>query len=121
MTLSIIITILIAHFVADWLLQTSWMAQNKWNQWRALSAHVAVYTLIMVIAGFNLGIESSMIAGVAWGLLNGALHYWIDYITSKITHTYWDRKDFRAFFLAIGADQLIHYLILFWTYSIFFS
>ena len=66
---------IVAHMVGDYLLQTDWQAKNKRGglsggvALRALSAHVATYTLAFVPALIWIGGE----LGAGWALLTGAL------------------------------------------------
>jgi hypothetical protein len=73
---SVLAAYLVAHMVGDYLLQTDWQARNKHGglgrdrtAWRALSAHVATYTLAFVPAGIWIGSE----VGAGWGILATAL------------------------------------------------
>ena len=43
--MSDLLALLTTHFVADFVLQSDWMVQNKSKRWGALAAHVSVYTL----------------------------------------------------------------------------
>ena len=138
--MTIIYVLLIAHFVADWLCQTDWMALNKSKRWDALAAHVAVYSLVLATA-----LTPWIIAdGPFWSaflLVNAAAHFVQDAITSRINArlwffdmakpVYWPSRrnphgpavqhfavhggDRHWFFVAIGFDQLLHYLVLFKT------
>ena len=38
----------VAHLIGDWLLQTEWQAINKTKNYRALFAHIGIYTVIML-------------------------------------------------------------------------
>lgn len=67
---------LVAHMVGDYLLQTDWQARHKAGglggsriAFRALTTHVATYTLAFVPACVWIGDER----GVGWALLAGAL------------------------------------------------
>lgn len=123
---------LIAHFVGDFLFQTDWMALNKSKRFDALTIHVAIYSLCFL----------------PWGLkfffLTLLTHWITDFYTSRLTSRLWffDMKplsvmpyckvcadyDFAVrmngkrhwFFVAIGADQLVHYLTLWATYQLLF-
>ena len=46
-----------------------------------------------------------------WWIINVALHFIVDLITSKITSKFWEEKNMRFFFVMIGFDQLIHALL----------
>lgn len=142
------VSLLLAHFVGDFLLQSNWMAMGKSTRWRPLVAHVAIYSLCFLPWGWQF-------AAVTFGL-----HLATDYVTSRVNARLWfialtasgetgpvireaKRMDpssgFRQlvgtdsavyheplwfyrdtgtrhwFFVAIGADQLIHAATLAWT------
>ena len=46
--MSLFDSLLVAHLVGDWLLQTEWQALNKTKNWRAMWAHVAVYHILIL-------------------------------------------------------------------------
>ena len=54
-------------------------------------------------------------AFVVWIVVNGALHFVTDAITSRITGYFWAKNDAHNFFVVIGFDQMIHYFCLFGT------
>jgi hypothetical protein len=135
MGILLITQILVAHWIADFLLQSSWMATNKSKSWLALSSHVVTYTatiaflmLFFSIALVGLGIEhdlsnsvifeSTPYAFAMWVIINGLLHFVTDAVTSRISSKLWERGDMRRFFIVIGFDQMIHYLCLFGTASL---
>lgn len=95
-----IILILFVHFIADFVLQTRKMAENKSssNQW--LLTHITVYTLPLFIFGWK------------FALFNGAAHFVTDYVSSRLTTHYHKKKDFHKFFIVIGADQMVHSICL---------
>jgi hypothetical protein len=103
--------LLAAHFVADFVLQSNWMAQNKSKSNYALGAHVGVYTVVMAVAGFLVIGRLDLMnfeMYVAWVALNGALHFATDFVTSRINAKLYATKRIHGFFVGIGADQLIH-------------
>lgn len=77
-----------AHGVADYWLQTDWMAQNKGKQWNALLIHTIVYALVFAPIGCGL-----MVAGTipAWKAL--ALPFVVG-----IPHGWMDRRKFLGWF-----------------------
>lgn len=101
--------LLIGHLIGDFLLQTTWMAQNKSKKWLPLLVHVSVYTLVVGILGYASG-----------GLSPAAL------ALVFLSHVFLDRKTFVAFWvrkvqkvqnneqpwLLIMADQIFHIIIL---------
>lgn len=43
------------HIIADWALQSSWMAENKGKYWIVMSAHCIVWTGCLCISMHHLG------------------------------------------------------------------
>ncbi len=99
-----IIILIWLHFIADFLAQTKWMAENKSSSNLALCVHVIIYTIIF------------MVISIDFAIINGILHFITDYITSRWTKSLWDKKEVRKFFIVIGLDQAIHMSTLFLTY-----
>lgn len=75
--------LLAVHWMADLVLQTHWQASNKSKNWNALARHVGVYTLVLGAASLVLWIN--WYVAVMFALLNGALHFATDYLTSRWT------------------------------------
>jgi len=73
---------------------------NKNKDIKALSWHCFVYSLPLLFFGWK------------FAILNGALHLVVDFISSKITHMLYEKKEIRWFFVIIGLDQAIHMTIL---------
>ena len=116
------ISLLVAHFVGDFLLQTDWMALNKSKNWWALGVHCLVYSLCFWFLGPTFVIATF------------CFHFLTDAITSRITGKLWfipmepmvvpfevEPKHTHYchilptrywFFVMIGFDQLIHYVTL---------
>jgi hypothetical protein len=101
MTLTPFERALVAHLVADWLLQNNWMAQHKSSLFHpAAWAHGAVHAICLTLAlGWH--------AGLALGLV----HVLID---TRVPLNWWMRafKDSahlpEAQQIAVWADQVIH-------------
>ena len=90
------IAIIWTHFVADFVMQTDYMAQNKSKSNSILSYHVAVYTAPFLFFGWK------------FALLNGFVHWIVDWCTSRINSRLWQAKQVHYFFVGVGADQAIH-------------
>lgn len=116
---AIVITLLVVHFLADFVFQSSKMATNKSKSIKWLSIHVLVYGLVSLLSWILLAItwENSVLAGI-WWIVNVLLHFIVDFFTSKITSRLWEQKKMRLFFTMIGFDQLLHNSCLIGTYLI---
>ena len=100
-----IIIIFWIHFITDFVLQSSWMAQNKSKAGNlALEAHVLVYTIPLLYFGW------------LFALVNGLAHYITDFITSKLSSEQWKNGKVHNFFVVVGFDQAIHNTTLVLTY-----
>lgn len=119
MTIHLVLILIIGHWLSDFIFQTTEDTFNKTNK-NILSIHSLEYsTLISVIVGIN------MLAGIIvtdkWYYIIGffistfILHYIIDYLTSKLSKIYWDKKDRFGYFSTIITDQLVHLILLFLT------
>lgn len=121
--MTIPLSLLVLHFVGDFLLQSDWMALNKSKQWRPLLLHTVVYSSCFIWFGLGFSVTTFF------------LHTATDYVTSRITSRLWfiDLNLSEAFghtlvsakvnagkrhwfFTMIGLDQLIHFVTLAVTY-----
>ena len=113
-SLPIVLYLLFAHYVADFLCQTDYMAQNKSQSNTILMTHVGIYSLVITVGMWLIGI----------GLLNGFIfyvscfvfHFITDYITSRQTKRLFGKKDYHWGFAVVGIDQFAHYCQLLITY-----
>ena len=107
MELHILMIIIWLHFVADFVLQTDKMAQNKskYSEWLLL--HVGVYTAPFLIFGWQ------------FAIFNGLMHVLTDFGTSRWTSYLWQKGDRHNFFVVIGLDQAIHITTLILSYKVF--
>jgi hypothetical protein len=100
----VVLGILFTHLIADFFLQSDWMAINKSTRWDALMLHVGVYALCFLPFGFLFACATFL------------FHFGTDAITSRITSYLWGKQQRHWFFVVIGIDQFIHYVTLLWTY-----
>ena len=136
--MTIVLYLLVLHFIGDFVLQSNWMATNKSKDMKALTIHVGVYALTFWVGLLLCGYNEWQAFGF-WAM-TFVLHWIVDAVTSRITTMLWFMKfptDAREimecpskfvfswavlykskrhwFFVAIGADQLIHTYCLAWA------
>lgn len=113
----LILLIFVVHFLADFVFQSSKMATGKSKSLKWLSIHVGVYGLVSLITAIAISAKfGNYVYGFSWWILNVALHFAVDYVTSKLTSRLWEQKNMRLFFVMIGFDQLLHNMCLMGTY-----
>ena len=100
-----IILLLTMHWVSDFILQSDQMAKNKSSSLKWLAIHVAVYIIPFFLFGW------------VFALVNGVLHFAIDFFTSKLNKYLWDRQRVHWFFVGVGFDQLLHAICLLVTFD----
>lgn len=115
-TFNVFLFVIVGHFVGDFVLQSNWMAQNKSKDSVALILHCFVYTATIFVA-FVIGasvLHARVGTGdiIIWAFFNFILHLGTDMITSVVNSRLWEEKRAHAFFVGVGADQLIHYMAL---------
>lgn len=92
------------HTVADFALQTDTMAINKSTSNKWLAIHVGIYAACLIPFG-------------PWfALVNFALHFATDWVTSRITSRLYKEGKRHAFFVVIGVDQALHLTALVLTF-----
>ncbi len=100
---------LMAHLIADWLLQNHWMATNKSKLFHPAGiVHAGIHTILLMF-----------VFPPHWAVLLGVLHYLIDLRFLLV----WWRKIYRqtatgeaALHVAIWQDQVVH-IMLIWIAS----
>jgi len=91
-----IIILIWLHFLSDFLLQSDEMAINKSKSNKILALHCLVYSIPFLWFGW-------MFAAV-----NGVLHFFTDWVSSRAASHFHQKGERRRFFLVIGADQAVH-------------
>lgn len=125
----VIIVLLFAHFVADFIFQPHYIASTKSTSISSLIQHIIIYffTLFIIfgIAWFPLYYLAEMkITAQIWlqftigiTVVNSLLHYFIDFFTSKVTKYFWNKQDYHNFFVVMEFDQLLHVGLLIYSYA----
>lgn len=120
--MTILFLIFVGHYVADFVVQSRWTAQNKSKRLDALLLHVASYTMALlwfVLLGYLFDDEATVSTIVYWALLNGLLHFCVDGVTSRISSRAHEVGNIKEFWAVIGADQCLHSLCLVYTANAF--
>lgn len=104
--------IMLIHWIADFLCQTRWMAENKSKNLLALSAHVGIY---MIVFGAACMPMLGLIPGILFALINGVLHFVVDFCTSRVTTYFYQKQNMHAFFATVGFDQYLHFICLWYV------
>ena len=112
MDITVILLLVWAHFVGDFILQSDYLALNKSKNNLVLLWHVSLYMTPFLALTLLLPITW------AWLFLNWTLHLCTDYVSSRITRRFSQMGKEHWFFTTIGADQAIHLTCLTLTYSI---
>lgn len=108
--------IIAVHWIADFLLQNKWMAENKSSSWEALLTHTGVYTLVITALWLLLGLILPTGHVIILLAITFIVHTAIDFVTSRAGLRVWNSGKTRTFFNIIGFDQLLHYFQLYTTY-----
>jgi len=120
LSIEVISIIIVAHFIADFMFQTDKMALNKSSNVKWLLAHILSYTFgvfVYLVIIFKCGIvQKSLTFATYFALFNGATHFVVDFVTSRIMKTLWIQKKRHDFFVMLGADQASHTLCLMWSW-----
>ena len=119
MSLILIFSIIFIHWVADFVLQTDWQAQNKSKNNSALLSHTYNYSLVWYIVGVPYALMNPNY--VQWTLtafvvITFVAHTITDYFTSRLNSKLWADKKVHYFFVSVGFDQVLHYVQLFTTF-----
>jgi|APFre7841882654_1041346.scaffolds.fasta_scaffold00999_12 hypothetical protein len=109
----LIVWMLFAHFVADFLCQTEKMALNKSKNMMALLDHsVADYVVLLSMYLLYLFFITDVSKFNSLFFINFISHFIIDGISSRIYDWTWNNDKKRLFFKVLGFDQFLHVSIL---------
>ena len=120
-TITLIFVLLIAfqakHFVADYLLQNSYMlGKFKEYGWEMpLLAHVGVHIALTALIGILCGVSPAMILAAC--LVDFTVHFAVDRWKVLLSKTYTTQD--AQFWHLLGADQMLHHLTHYGIIAIF--
>ncbi len=92
------------HFLADFVFQSDWMAKGKSKELYPLLCHVLIYTAVFLVGTICLNSRRN----ADFAILNGIIHFGVDFITSRINSKLYQSGNNHSFFIGVGFDQLIH-------------
>lgn len=131
MSLIEIFSIIIIHFIADFIMQDEKWALGKSKNWDALLMHTITYTSVWLVIALIIDVYTNQTTNdwyfdtldvQLFLLITFVCHTITDYFTSRIVSKKFAEgkygsaiPNFGAFTL-IGGDQVLHYIQLFATY-----
>lgn len=125
MSVSIILYVLFAHWVCDFLLQSEYMATNKSKTLKPLLFHTLLYSIAMgilieILVSNNIFGAQLPYTSAIFSVIMFITHTLIDFFTSRINAKLLGQKKTRLFFNMIGFDQLLHYATIFISIDLIF-
>lgn len=118
MSLIEILSIIIIHWFADFVLQTDQQAKGKSNNWNDLIEHTVTYSIVWLIIGIILFPINQWLNISIFAWITFICHTITDYYTSRLNSKLWKQGKIHNFFVSVGFDQVLHYIQLFLTYWI---
>ena len=129
-SVSIILSIFIIHFIADFIFQDEIWAITKSKNFINLLKHTITYSFIWFIVGFIYACtfnteelrSQAILNSIYFFCITFVAHTITDYFTSKVTSYLYSKGKYGSsipnlgFFTMIGFDQVLHYIQLFLTY-----
>ena len=127
LTLTEIFTIIIIHWIADFVFQDEKWALGKSKNWGDLLSHTFTYSCIwlipiMVLFPNNWSTSHYVLSSLTFGLITFIAHTITDYFTSRVVSKKFANKEYGSAipnfgaFTVIGIDQVLHYVQLFTTF-----
>lgn len=114
-----ILSIIILHWIFDFVLQTDKQAKGKSTSNRQLTMHVLTYSTGWLITANIYAIFTNNWYMIAlFAPITFICHWITDYFTSRLNSKLWAKGDVHNFFVSVGFDQVLHYVQLFLTYAL---
>ncbi len=119
-TTTFAISLIAAHFIGDWLLQSRFIAQNKSKNLYVLGGHLCIVGAALCVAFLLTGYQHTQIAGIKfliYILAHGVQDWFIWRFYAKYFHNP-QKPDIEnsAFFKTIAIDQFIHLSLLMYLF-----
>lgn len=116
MNIEIILSILLIHWFADFVLQTDKQAKGKSKNWKDLISHTVTYSSVFLLISIFYASYIENKYFLLFAPITFIAHTITDYFTSRLNSKLWIKGDVHNFFVSIGFDQYLHYIQLFLTY-----
>jgi hypothetical protein len=116
-----IFVVMLAHWLADFVMQTDEMAKKKSTSPYWLSRHIFSYSTSMALSLILFWVflwDFTLIQLIVWVVINAGLHGLVDQYTSRMTAELHRRGDIHGFFVVVGLDQFIHLVCLLGTFQL---
>lgn len=124
LSMGVAMTILMIHFVGDFVLQTQEQAMRKSSSFQYLLLHVFNYSLFTAVGWFMFLPTVPVSNGIHQNIqffwvfaITFVTHLTTDFFTSRWTKSLWERREVHDFFVAIGFDQFLHMAQLLYLYQ----
>lgn len=114
--LKLFVSLLIIHWVSDFILQTDSQAKGKSTSLKCLLSHTSVYSIAWFYSILLLDPEHRPMLALSFAAITFLCHTLTDFFTSKIVRYFFTKGDTHNGFVVIGFDQILHYVQLFLTY-----
>lgn len=119
--MGVILYFLLAHWVADFVLQSDDDAKNKSKSWTHLLNHTFSYSCFMLLSLALIFPETTVRIFIYFFTSMLVSHTLIDAITSRINSKLYSSGKTHLFFVSIGFDQWLHYLVLFMSIQFLYN
>lgn len=133
MNIIIIITIMFGHWLSDFVLQNNKQKPNRdrklskkiRNLVKYLLPHTLIYSLILtifvlILQLFKLFVVFSIIKLILFFIITYITHFITDFCVTMINVNYLKKNKRHKYFVSIGLDQFLHYVVLFITILLLF-
>lgn len=115
MSETLLLYILLIHFLADFGLQTHDQATNKANDIKYLIYHTGVYSIIWLLASYIF--LNDITKAIQFAYITFLTHTVTDMLTANIGKPFWKKNDYHNGFAVVGFDQMLHYIQLYLTFK----
>ena len=116
MTVCIILGILFFHWLFDFVFQTHEQAMNKSSSWKYLCEHTGTYSFWWCVVSVLYGIiANTSLLILLFAPITFIFHTVTDYISSRESKNFFEKKDYHNGFVVVGIDQFAHYVQLLLT------